>query len=661
MITTQARRSRTPCANARGSFYGTLAKALRPRQVLTVSSWADKHRMLSSKASGEPGQWRTERTPYLREVMDVLSVTSPVQRVVMMFGAQIGKTEAGMNWVGYAMHHAPAPMLVVVPTLEVRKRWVLQRLDPMLAETPVLKDLVGGKRQRDSTNSEDMKDFPGGLLVLGGANSPASLASMPIRYVLCDEVDRFPWEVGQEGDPLGLIDERTKTFPRRKVLLVSTPTVKGASRIEGEYLKSDMRQYHVPCPHCGEFQVLHWKHPDGRYGLTHLANSGRVVYTCAECGAHIDEHHKPAMLARGQWVPRHPERAVRGYQLSGLYSPLGLGFTWAEIWAKWTEAHGDTPNLKRFVNTTLAETWEEDGDNIEDISLISRLETYPSSLPLLARTAWVDVQKDRLEMSVIDWGEHEESWLHDHVILPGDTAQQDVWDDLADAVDGLGLDVLGVDARYNAPQVHAFVLNRKWAYATVGVPGMQRVIVEDDLTRKKRLRKRRKGKVMVEPIGVDSAKALIYARLKQDKPGKGTVHFPRQPAFDDEYFAQVAAEKLVTRVRGTRPYQEWVQTRPRNEALDCLVGNLAVLRIAVDLPDRAERARRGEQVHKATVLEQANADAAASLAAVTAGLAPQANAAAQPYTPAVRPPLAKPAPATARPAAVEAWSFERRD
>ncbi len=631
MMPIAARQSRTSVAHARADFYGTLSRCLRPRKQLTVSTWADKNRKLSSKASGEPGDWRTDRTPYLREVMDVLSVTSPVQRAVLMFAAQIGKTEVGMNWVGYVMAHAPAPMLVVVPTLEVRKRWVRQRLDPMLSETPALRELVDGKRSRDSGNSEDMKDFPGGILVLGGANSPASLSSMPIRYVLCDEVDRFPWEVGQEGDPLGLVDERTKTFPRRKVLLVSTPTIKGASRIEMEYLKSDMRQYHVPCPHCGEFQVLHWKHPDGRYGLTHLAASGRVVYTCSECGSHIDEHHKPAMLARGRWIPRHPERPVRGYQLSGLYSPLGLGFTWAEIWDKWTEAHGDTAKLKRFVNTTLAEVWEEAGDSIEDISLISRLEDYPEKLPVLARTAWVDVQKDRLEMSVIDWGDHEESWLHDHVILPGDTAQQDVWDALADEVDGLGLDAMGVDAGYNAPQVHAFVLNKKWCYATKGMPGMQRAIVDDEQTRRKRLRKRLRRKVVVEPIGVDSAKALIYARLKQDKPGKGTVHFPRRPAFDDEYFAQVASEKLVPRVRGTRPYQEWVQTRPRNEALDCLVGNLAVLRIAVDLEALRVRANAGEQVHKATLLEAAERQAAGSTTngAPPVTKKPQAQAAAR--------------------------------
>ncbi len=474
----------------------------------------------------------------------------------------------------------------------MRKRWVKQRLDPLLNETPAIRTLFDGRRQRDSANSEDMKDFPGGLLVLAGANSPASLSSMPIRYVVCDEVDRFPWEVGTEGDPLGLIDERTKTFPRRKVLLVSTPTTKGASRIEAEYLKTDQRQYHVPCPHCGEHQTLEWKHPDGSYGLTHLPATGRVVYTCPHCACHIEEHHKTAMLAAGKWIPRHPERPHRGYHLNGLYSPIGLGFTWAELWQKWTDAHGDTANLKRFINTTLAQTWEEAGDSIDDINLLGRLEdyasTYPQGIPALARTAWADVQKDRLEVSIIDWGAGEECWLHDHLIIPGDTAKTDVWEAMTDELHGLKLDALGIDSGYNTTQVYAYVAGKTYAYATKGLPGMNRPIADDEKTRRARLRKRRKKHTVVEPIGVDNAKALIYARLKQTAPGPGTIHFPSgAPAFDDEYFSQVAAEKLVTKIKGTRPMQEWIQTRPRNEALDCLVGNLAVLRIAIDLDQRA--------------------------------------------------------------------------
>lgn len=595
----QQRVSRVRVGSDLKHMYGVLAGAVRPRPLLHVSEWADAHRVLTSKSSALAGRWKTDRTPYLREIMNDLSATSTVQRVVMRFAAQLGKTEVGLNWIGYVMSHAPGPMLVVVPTLEVRKRWKKQRLDPLLAETPILRDLLGSLRMRDASNSEDFIDFPGGMLVLAGANSPASLASMPIRYVLCDEVDRFPWEVGQEGDPLGLIEERTKTFVRRKILLVSTPTIDGASRIDAEFEASDQREYHVPCPHCGEFQVLRWQHDDGRLGLAYLEDTGQVAYVCSACGSLIDERHKTQMLERGRWVPRFPGRPVHGYSLSGLYSPLGMGFSWSEIWAQWKNSQGDSAKVKRFFNTTLGLAWREEGESLEELSLLSLRDDYPEKLPVLARTAFVDVQKDRLEMTVVDWGAEEEAWVFDHIILPGDTAMDAVWDDLADEIDGLGIDALGIDAGFNAPQVHAFVSQRRWAYATKGMSGMQRAIVEDARTRAQRLRKRRKGGTVVHPIGVDSAKALIYARIKQSltnagKGGPGCIHWPRKPAFDEEYFLQVASEKLVTKYRGTRPVQEWVQIRPRNEALDCLVGNLAVLRLGVDLSGRAARAANGE-------------------------------------------------------------------
>jgi phage terminase large subunit GpA-like protein len=444
----------------------------------------------------------------------------------------------------------------------------------------VLRKIFDARSKRDAANSEDIKDFPGGMLVIGGANSPASLASMPIRYVLCDEVDRFPWEAGQEGDPLGLIDERTKTFPRRKVLLVSTPTVKGASRIEMEYDRSDMRQYHVPCPHCGEYQVLRWRHDDGSYGLRHNDATGAVYYGCRSCGERIDEHHKQAMLAAGRWIPRHPERAVRGYHLSGLYSPIGLGFTWAELWAKWQDAHGDTANLKRFINTTLGESWEEQGDHIDDVALIGRLEDYPDELPILLITAGVDVQKDRLEASIVGWGEGEQAWLLDHVILPGDTARPEVWEDLHETLTDVGVQFACIDSGYNTSMVYGFTEKRAWTVAIKGVTGMGRPLIEDDRKRTQRLRNRKKRAVQVEPIGVDQGKALIYSRLKLTQVGNGYIHFKNDAAFDDEYFAQLAAEKLVTKVRGTRPFSEWVQTRPRNEALDCLLYAMAAMRLS---------------------------------------------------------------------------------
>lgn len=572
------RRSATALHAGRAALFGVLAQACQPRTPLTVSAWADAHRVLSPKASGEPGPWRTTRTPYLREILNELSSSSVTQRIVLQFGAQIGKTEVALCWIGYVISHAPAPMLVVVPTLEVRKRWVKQRLDPMLTSTPALNELLG-TRSRDAANAEDLKDFPGGILVLAGANSPASLASMPIRYVICDEVDRFPWEAGDEGDPLGLIDERTKTFPRRKMLLVSTPTTRGESRIESEYEKSDQRQYHVPCPHCSEYQVLRWRHEDGSYGLVHSATTGAVRYVCRGCGTLIDERYKTQMLERGVWIARHPERTVRGYHLSGLYSPLGLGFTWAELWRKWEDAHGDTAALKRFINTTLAETWEERGESIGEMALIARLEDYPSRLPVRLLTSFTDVQKDRLETTLVGWGADEEAWVLEHLILDGDTDAGAVWEDLADYLNTHAVTIAGIDAGYNTNMVYDFCSTRGWALPTKGVTGMHRPLIEDEKRRRQRLRQRRRRGNYSEPLGVDQGKALVYSRLRLTEQGRGFVHFPRTADFDDEYFAQLGAEKLVTKTHGGRMRQVWVQTRPRNEALDCLVGNYAVMRL----------------------------------------------------------------------------------
>jgi len=396
-----------------------------------------KRKRLKSKATGRPSETLRRRIVGVDAVASrptrCIAVDSPTH-LYLAGEAMVPthNTEVGLNWIGYVMAHAPAPMLVVVPTIEVRKRWVRQRLDPLLKETPAISRLFDARSQRDAGNSEDMKDFPGGILVLGGANSPASLAAMPIQYVLCDEVDRFPWEAGIEGDPLGLVEQRTNNFPRRKILLISTPTTAGLSRIDDEYSLSDQRSYQVPCPHCGERQPLRWRRDDGSYSLIRAPASGRVTYRCLHCEADIEEHHKPAMLREGAWVAANPGKRTRGYALNQLYSPIGLGRSWAELMDAWDDAHGDTAKLKRFINTSLGEAWEEEGDSLDPLNLLGRLEHYPEQRPPALRCAGVDVQKDRLEATIMDVGEGEECWVIDHLILPGDTALPEVWSALGE-------------------------------------------------------------------------------------------------------------------------------------------------------------------------------------------------------------------------------------
>lgn len=556
--------------------------AAAPRRTLTVSEWADAHRELTGKQSGERGRYRTSRTPFWREVADCLSSASRASDVVIMCSSQIGKTEFSVNVIGYTMHHHPVPMMVLMPTLEARDKWKAQKLNPLLTDTPAIRDLLGGLRSRDAANSKDMIDFPGGILFLAGGNSPNSYAQSSVAILIMDDLDRFPAEIGAEGDPVELAKGRTKAFPRHKHVFISTPTTTDTSLIHREWLASDRRHYFVPCPHCGGYQPLEWGAQDA-WGVKWNESLTEAWYVCRECGAQMEEHHKPKMLAAGRWIAEAPEIHTRGYHLSALYSPIGLGPSWLDLARGWKAAVGNITKLKTFVNTMLGEPWTEAGDSVEPVGLLARLENYPEVLPRCARTLGVDVQKDRIEYSVVDFGVGEEAWLREHCIIAGDTARPEVWDTLADEIRPWAPDAMAVDSGYNASMVYAFCERREvrgFAYVVKGRPGSSQPIVEDAKKRLQRLRGQRKKGITVHMVGDDQAKALIYARLKLREPGPGYIHFPADPCCDDEYFAQLTAEKLVTKLRGTRPYSEWVQTRPRNETLDCFKYALAALRLS---------------------------------------------------------------------------------
>ncbi len=328
--------------------------------LLSVSEWADAKRILPAKGAAEPGPYRTSRTPYLREVMDCLSATSAVQEIVLMAGAQVGKSEAGNNWVGYTIDHAPGPMLLVQPTVDNAKRYSKQRITPMILECEALAAKVMDNKSRDSGSTMLEKEFPGGILLMGGANSAAGLRSTPIRYLFADEISNWPADVDGEGDPLELATARTTTFARRKIYKCSTPGIKHVCRIEAEYLKTDQRKYHVPCPHCGHRHVLQWANfviPRDAAGKYQPAKARMV---CPDCGGILEEHHKTDMLTGGEWIPTAPENTDptrRGYHISALYAPIGLGLRWVEVAQKWIDAQGDRGRLKVFVNTYLGETW----------------------------------------------------------------------------------------------------------------------------------------------------------------------------------------------------------------------------------------------------------------------------------------------------------------
>ena len=568
----------------------TLSRAAAPRRALTVSQWADEHRVLTAKQGGEPGRYRSARTPFLREIMDCFSSTSRVREVVVAKSAQVGVTEATVNILGYTMHHAPAPAMVLMPTLEARDAWKVQKLNPLLTDTPAVAELLGGLKSRDAANRQDVIDFPGAVLFLGGGNSPQSYAQRSVAALIMDDLDRFPAEIGDEGDPVDLARNRLKAFARSRLLLISTPTEADTSLIWREYQDTDRRRYWVPCPHCGEPQPLDWGGPDLAHGVKWNPELTAAWYVCAHCRREIHEHQKPRMLREGAWVPDNPGHHRRGYHISELYAPIGLGGTWLDLARDWMSSRGNNAKLKTFVNTRLGEPWTEPGHKVDPTALISRLEEYDVSRRLL-RTAGVDVQKDRLEATVVDWSAGEEAWVAEHLIYPGDTAQPDVWEELGEALRELQVDYVAIDSGYNTSMVYDFVRPRRWAFAVKGMDGPGRPIVEDRKARRKRLRTRSKKGVLVYIVGDDQAKALIYSRLELQVRGPGYIHFPQSPEFDDEYFAQLTAEKLTIRVKGTRPVPVWVQTRARNEALDCLKYALAALRLSdVDLKTAAPAA-----------------------------------------------------------------------
>ena len=570
-------------------------RGIKPEPVLAVSQWADRFRMLAGRASAEPGPWRTARTPYLREVMDALSPSSPMERVVVMAGAQVGKTECGLNWLGFIVHQAPGPVLVVQPTVEMAKRFSKQRLDGVFEETPALRGRVADPRSRDSGNTILAKEFPGGVLILTGANSPIGLRSMPVRYLFFDEVDAFPADAEGEGDPVDLATRRTETFARRKILMVSTPTLRGFSRIEAAFEESDRRLYHIPCPHCGAFAPITWarlRWPEGEPESAHLV--------CEACGGVAFERDKTRLLQAGEWRPTASgDGRTAGFHLSALYSPWR---PWADIAAEHAKVHRDPPRLQVWVNTVLAETWEDQaGEVVECDPLLARREDWGEALPdgVVVLTAGVDVQGDRLELQVTGWGPDEETWVADYRIVWGDPSGPRVWADLDSVLQGTWRHARGFLLPIRATCVDTGGQHTKMAYEFCrtrfdrriwGIKGRGGPGVPVWPARPSRS----KAKTPIFVIGVDGIKDAMASRLKLTEPGPGFIHFARR--LDADYFRQLTAERVVTRFVQGRPVRSWQPRRPgeRNEALDTFVYAMAALHglISMGLRLNEERPER---------------------------------------------------------------------
>lgn len=561
-------------------LFSNIVKILAPPPKLKVSEWADKYRKLSQESSAEPGQWRTDRAPYQREIMD--SVNDPdVESVVVMSSAQVGKSEIINNIIGYFIDHDPYPMLLLQPTLEMAQAYSKDRIAPMIRDTPALTNKISDARSRDGDNTLLHKKFPGGHITIVGANSPAGLASRPVRVVLADEVDRFPISAGAEGDPLSLAHKRTKTFWNRKKVSVSTPTVKDASRIESEYDDSTKEQWCVSCPSCGLFQPYEWAR----------IKFEPVGMECIHCR---ELHEEREWKARpGKWIARQ-ESTKRGFHLNALASPWE---SWTNIIREFKEAKKKGPEmLKTWTNTTLGETWEEQHEE-EDIGvLLNRRIRYHADVPddVLVLTAGVDVQNDRLEVEVVGWGMEDISYGVTYQTFYGDPGQNDVWETLDEFLqkeweyeDGgrIIISAVCVDSGgHYTQEVYRFCKAREHRriFAIKGKGGTGIPFI-GKATRNNRER------AALFSIGVDDGKETIISRLKVDFEGKpGYCHFPTNEdrGYDEMYFKGITSEKRRIRYVRGQPKIEWVKKNSvRNEPLDLRNYAMAAFRILNPMMD----------------------------------------------------------------------------
>lgn len=493
-----------------------------------------------------------------------------VKQVVVMKSSQVGWTEMLNNTIGFHVEQDPAPILLLQPTLDMAETWSKDRLAPMLRDTPCLRGVIADPRSRDSGNTLLHKRFPGGHLTIIGANSPAGLASRPIRVLLCDEVDRFPPSAGTEGDPISLAVRRTATFLNRKILMGSTPTIKGESRIEMAFEQSDQRYYYVPCPHCGEFQRLVWTQvhwPDGQPDL--------AKYVCQHCATEIEDSDKPGMLASGEWRPSKTFSGIAGFHISELYSPWVM---WPEMAVAFVRAKAFPDTLHTWINTALGETWADEGQTLEPIGLMARKDPYTSaSLPsgISVLTIGTDVQDDRLETFIYGWGADEEAWRVEHIVLRGDPGGQSLWSEHDEILkrrfttdDGreLVIEAACIDSGgHYTEQVYRYCAARKRfrVFAIKGASGQGR------LAWPKKAGKGRSINVPVWLLGVDTIKALIYGRLKKvTEPGPGYFHFDAN--VDEEFFEQLTSETCITKMSMGRHVRVWKpkKTGSKQEALD---------------------------------------------------------------------------------------------
>lgn len=569
-------------------------EGLKPDPLQTVDQWADERLHLPSFAP-VPGQWRTSRTPFLKEIMECLSPRHRCRKVVFMKPVQIGGTQVAVNWVGYTMDRSPTAMLFYEPIIDMAKRLTKEKLDPVIHATPTLRGKVREARSRDSGNTTYRKEFLGGFINILWANSSAGARSTSAPRIVVDEVDEYEQDVGDQGHPCDLIEKRAAAYARYKIFELSTPTLEAMSRIERDYLIGSQGRYHVPCPHCGHHQHLVWERL--LYTFDGVKRPDDAAYQCEACQQLIDEKWKTWMMdsTRAKWVHAYPERIedVASFHLNLLYQPAGWAYPWSRLAKEYIDAYdkmkaGDVRSMKTFRNTILAQTWKEKIDKLEHQSLYDRREVYEADVPrgVVVLIASVDVQDDRLEAVIKGWGAGEQSWSIEYQIFRGSPSLPTVWMELTEWLlqprahaDGVTLHVeaVGVDTGgHHTKEAYRFVeKHRGEAFALKGSSEAGAPEIP-----KREPKKHKSFRLRLYQLGTIALKDTIFARVKLEEPGPGFMHFPRRDGYDHDYFEGLTSEVKKPKYKPRSHVQvgySYEKTRDRNEPLDLEVYNLATL------------------------------------------------------------------------------------
>ena len=583
--------------------------SFKPPEQLTVTEWSDKYRRLSAENSAEPGHWRTSRTPYLKEIMDAF--TDPkVHRIAVAASSQVGKTECEMNMLGYAIAVDPGPIMFVMPTVDNAKDFSKRRIAPMIRDTKPLRERISKAKSRDGENTVLKKAYPGGMLTITGSNSPASLASVPARYVFGDERDRWAKDAGGEGDPWGLVEARTITFYNHKMVEVSTPTIKGYSAIESAFNTGTQEYWCVQCPHCGEYNFIKFDHIRFEFHTNKIQGKTQyivdnVMYACPECGGASTEQEIRKQPKK--WIARNPEaykNGVRSFWINAFSSPW---MSWKKLVLRFLEAKDDPEKLKTVYNTLFGELWEDRGDLEDEDEMLARREEYEADLPdgVLCLTCGVDTQDNRLEYEVVGYGKFRENWGIEKGYIMGKPSDNDVWERLDGIIDrsyyfkngkALKISLTFVDSGGHYTQEvyeecakrinkRVFAIKGKGGEGIpfTGPPSKVNIVKDDKII----------GKAWLYVLGVDAGKERIMSGLNVRSVGARYSHFPsnEEKGYDNLYFSGLLSEKM------TYENNKWkwkkIPGHNRNEALDCRNYANAAYRVLNPNLDAIERKMKG--------------------------------------------------------------------